>query len=133
MEFKLWLEAIAQVKDIEEAIKKTLKFTVPGVWDFTDVDNFGEYGIRIDGTLVNQDTQEGYAFLINTYAVFDKPIKIYDSIKGSPDMSMMAYVSYAKLDGHIEQLDEKKDLKTPYDTAHWIKNVIDGVDDYFRG
>lgn len=148
MKFKQWLqEAIVETKNLGEAIKKTLEFTVPGSWSFDIAPhqwNRPKDSVRVTGHLKNQKTPDSAFFFLSAYAILEKPIESYDSITGDTDMRIVASFlffesknKYRKLGERSNNIlgnwgeDDGKSLKTPYQLSQWINTLIDkfGKDD----
>jgi len=147
MNFKEWfMEAVVNTTDLANAITKTLEFKIPGKWSFDTSDNHQWHphkAIRVHGLLKNEKTPlPSQHFMVGVFAILEKPIESYDSIKGDSDMRIVAVCHYIQKPGHIRKLGERskdiyprsgywgnhdgESLRTPYELANWIEAVING-------
>ena len=154
MNFKTWLESTVSIKDIGEAIQKTLEFQIPGKWTFEIAPhhwNKKNDAIRVTANLRNEKTlKPSNRFLISSYAILENPIETYDSIDGNSDMRIISSMHYIDRPGYVTKLSERsenilgpspwkknwgphdgKSLRTPYELSKWVSNVINdfGNDD----
>lgn len=142
MNFKTWLlnENVVRTENIGEAIKQSIEFAgIPGKWSFTIKPHnwAGAHNcVRITATL-NRGIDQPY-FLVSTFAILEKPLETYDSKIGADGLRIVSGIMYLDGQGNYKKLSERgdnplkkwsdfdgKSLKTPYQLAKWVKNVIE--------
>jgi hypothetical protein len=98
MNFKQWLsEAIVDISNIGEAIKKTLQFKIEAEWIKLDLQHKGwstdkgvKKSIDIDAAFYHEKIQKPAFFFLRVLSVIVDPSKKYDSISGDGDVKIIA-------------------------------------------
>lgn len=136
MRFKQWFnEAVVQFNTIDDAIKKTLEFVVTnGTWSF-EPKTYGLSGMKTISVAGHFHNPKGH-FFVSIHADATKPIDKYDSVSGAIDQnSHVEIIASVSIIGNwngrrLKNLGERSNtnggrLKTPYETAQWVKAIID--------